>query len=72
MVSDQAGDVSELELLPSGELVSLRKWHAHEFPAWITAYNCWDTNTVFSGTWGVCMCVFVCVCVCLSVHWTLI
>ncbi|EGD74152.1 hypothetical protein PTSG_06161 [Salpingoeca rosetta] len=49
VVSDQNGDISELQLLPSGELVRKSKWHAHEFPAWITAYNCWDTNIVFSG-----------------------
>lgn len=48
VVSDSGGNVSELKLTGSSFELD-RKWKAHHFDAWITAYNHWNTSTVYSG-----------------------
>ena len=50
VVSDSSGSVSELRLSGSGNSFELiRRWKAHNFDAWITAYDYWNTSTVYSG-----------------------
>ena len=50
IVSDSGGSVSELTLSGSGNSFELlRKWKAHDFDAWITAYDRWNSSTVYSG-----------------------
>lgn len=46
-VSNSNGTVVLLEL--NQGLISKFAWKAHEFEAWITAFNYWDVNVVFSG-----------------------
>ena len=37
---------------PFPSLTSINSWHAHDFPAWITAYDYWQPTTIFSGTYA--------------------
>eukprot|EP00049_Salpingoeca_infusionum_P002146 m.54380 g.54380 ORF g.54380 m.54380 type:complete len:332 (-) comp11410_c0_seq6:81-1076(-) len=48
-VSDQRGHVSVLAMSSEGALEVVESWKAHEHPAWITAFNYFDTNIVYSG-----------------------
>jgi diphthamide biosynthesis protein 7 len=49
-ISDSGGYVSVLKLAENGNEVSLdQKWKAHNFDAWITAYDGWNTHLVYSG-----------------------
>ena len=49
-VSDSGGCVSVLKLAENSSEVSLvKKWKAHNFDAWITAYDRWNTHIVYSG-----------------------
>ncbi|XP_068594424.1 diphthine methyltransferase [Brachionichthys hirsutus] len=46
--SDSAGGVGVLALA-EGALVSLSRWNAHDYEAWIAAFSYWDTQLVYSG-----------------------
>ena len=46
-VSSSPGDIS----LVRGEEV-IEHWHAHDFEAWITAFNYYDANIVWSGMYS--------------------
>ena len=48
VVSDSKGFVSLLEINES-ELSKVDSWPAHEFEAWIAAFDCWDTNVIYTG-----------------------
>ena len=49
-VSDSGGFVSVLRLGENGHDVLLdQKWKAHNFDAWITAYDRWNKHVVYSG-----------------------
>ncbi|XP_031778013.1 diphthine methyltransferase [Nasonia vitripennis] len=49
-VSDSGGSISVLKLGDGGKsLERVHFWKAHEFEAWITAFDYWDTNVVYSG-----------------------
>lgn len=49
-VSDSQGCISLFKLSAvSGDLEKVSSWKAHEFEAWITAFDYWDTNVVYSG-----------------------
>lgn len=47
-VSDSKGNVSIIQLT-NGELVLQNRFFAHDFEAWITAFDYWNPNTVFTG-----------------------
>ncbi|KAI8826847.1 WD40-repeat-containing domain protein [Fimicolochytrium jonesii] len=46
--SSSDGSISQLAVA-DGELRLLQEWHGHDYEAWIAAYNCWDTNVVYTG-----------------------
>ncbi|KZC11805.1 PREDICTED: diphthine methyltransferase [Dufourea novaeangliae] len=48
VVSDSKGFISLFELHET-ELVNVNTWLAHEYEAWITAFDYWDTNVIYSG-----------------------
>ncbi|CAL7951000.1 unnamed protein product [Xylocopa violacea] len=48
VVSDSKGFISLFEINGS-ELNKINSWVAHQFEAWITAFDYWDTNIVYSG-----------------------
>ena len=49
-ISDSGGCVSVVRIAERGHEVSLdQKWKAHNFDAWITAYDCWNMHVVYSG-----------------------
>lgn len=49
-VSDSQGSVSLFKISSSGcEIERIISWNAHNYEAWITAFDYWDTNTVYSG-----------------------
>lgn len=39
----------QVHQLTSGDLTPVSSWKAHDYEAWITAFNYWDTNVVFTG-----------------------
>lgn len=47
-VSDSKGKINILQLT-NGELLLQKRFLAHDFEAWITAFDYWDPNTVFTG-----------------------
>ncbi|XP_004344287.2 Wdr85 protein [Capsaspora owczarzaki ATCC 30864] len=46
--SDSAGQIA-LHQFAEGEVALVQEWEAHSFEAWITAFNQWNTSTVYSG-----------------------
>lgn len=49
-VSDSQGSISLFKISSSGsEIERIISWNAHNFEAWITAFDYWDTNSVYSG-----------------------
>ncbi|XP_076293228.1 diphthine methyltransferase [Lasioglossum baleicum] len=48
VVSDSKGSLTLFEI-NENELICINSWHAHEFEAWITAFDYWDTNVIYSG-----------------------
>ena len=49
-VSDSGGCISTVKLAENGsEIVLDQRWKAHNFDAWITAFDRWNTHIVYSG-----------------------
>ncbi|KAL5518935.1 hypothetical protein ACEPAH_618 [Sanghuangporus vaninii] len=48
-VSCSDGSLSVFQPDTSGCFAEMRSWHAHDFEAWITAWDYWNTNIVYSG-----------------------
>ncbi|KAJ3074681.1 Diphthine methyltransferase [Podochytrium sp. JEL0797] len=48
VVSQSTGDLSLLTLAES-ELVETHSWNAHQYEAWIAAFDKWNKNVVYSG-----------------------
>ncbi|XP_026759470.2 diphthine methyltransferase isoform X2 [Galleria mellonella] len=48
VVSDSLGGITVLKLIVDG-LQKIGSWKGHNFEAWITAFNYWNTNTFYSG-----------------------
>lgn len=49
-VSDSDGGISVMRIAENGCEIELeQKWKAHNFDAWITAYDRWNTHVVYSG-----------------------
>ena len=48
VVSDSAGCINVLTVAPSGVQVT-DEWKAHDFEAWIAAYDCHQPNIIFTG-----------------------
>ncbi|XP_015590736.1 diphthine methyltransferase isoform X2 [Cephus cinctus] len=49
VVSDSEGKFNILQLNETEELEKTISWNAHEFEAWIAAFDYWDTNIVYTG-----------------------
>jgi diphthamide biosynthesis protein 7 len=49
-VSDSQGRISVLRWTDSN-LVKLMSWKAHDFEAWITAFDYWNTSIIYTGTY---------------------
>lgn len=47
-VSDSRGSVTLFEL-HNNELKNIISWSAHEYEAWITAFDYWDINVIYTG-----------------------
>lgn len=48
-VSDSLGQVTILQGDGSGLLKQTSTYKAHGYEAWVTAFDCWDPNTLYSG-----------------------
>ncbi|XP_060081067.1 diphthine methyltransferase-like [Ylistrum balloti] len=46
--STSTGDI-HVHAVDGGSLQPLTSWKGHDFEAWITAYNYWDTNLIYTG-----------------------
>ena len=64
--SDSLGCISLIKVGSSERLLDTqRTWQAHDFEAWITAFNQWDPNIVFTGLYPNCFVIISpakCVC----------
>jgi hypothetical protein len=49
VVSQSDGSLSLLRSR-DGIMTVVENWHAHDYEPWISAWNYWDTNVIFSGT----------------------
>lgn len=49
-VSLSNGSLSVLRPTEDATLSVSETWHAHDYEPWITAWNYWDTNVLYSGT----------------------
>ncbi|KAJ8897682.1 hypothetical protein PR048_003032 [Dryococelus australis] len=49
VVSDSRGRITVLTVTRT-EIVTKHTWKAHEFEAWIAAFDYWSTNIIYSGT----------------------
>ncbi|KAM6498119.1 WD40-repeat-containing domain protein [Amanita muscaria] len=49
VVSLSNGSLCLLRSTSHGELLKTDEWLAHEYEAWIAAWDCWDTNVIYSG-----------------------
>lgn len=50
-VSDSLGQVSILQDDGSGLLKQASTYKAHSYEAWVTAFDCWEPNTLYSGAY---------------------
>ncbi|XP_033335696.2 diphthine methyltransferase [Megalopta genalis] len=48
VVSDSKGSITLFDI-NEDELIYINSWYAHKFEAWITAFDYWDTNVIYSG-----------------------
>ena len=48
-VSSSKGDISKFKLNENGLEKSWNRTDCHEYEAWITVFDAWNSNTVFSG-----------------------
>nr|XP_034191546.1 diphthine methyltransferase isoform X1 [Osmia lignaria] len=48
VVSDSKGFISLFQIIEN-KLNKINSWPAHEFEAWITAFDYWDTNVIYTG-----------------------
>lgn len=49
-VSDSAGQISLCQLCEgSSNLQQISQWRAHQYEAWITAFDAWNSAVVYSG-----------------------
>ncbi|XP_011295791.2 diphthine methyltransferase isoform X6 [Musca domestica] len=49
LVSDSKGNISLLNRTNERNMEILKTWHAHNFEAWICAFDRWDQNRVYTG-----------------------
>ena len=49
VVSGSSGCLTLVELTDTG-LIPSNQWKAHDFEAWIAAFNYFSTNIIYSGT----------------------
>uniref|UniRef100_A0A1I8PQF6 methylated diphthine methylhydrolase n=2 Tax=Stomoxys calcitrans TaxID=35570 RepID=A0A1I8PQF6_STOCA len=49
LTSDSKGNISLAAWSSERNLEMIRSWHAHEFEAWICAFDKWDKNLVYTG-----------------------
>ena len=54
-VSDSEGQISILSIDSDQGIDCMFKWTAHEYSAWIAAFNYWNTNIVYSGKFAIFM-----------------
>ncbi|KND04073.1 uncharacterized protein SPPG_01515 [Spizellomyces punctatus DAOM BR117] len=48
IISESDGNIARLSIT-GGSIVRSEEWHAHEFEAWISAFNYWETEIVYTG-----------------------
>lgn len=48
-VSDSQGGANLFEMSAEMDLTLLKRWQAHEYEAWISAFNYWEPSVIFSG-----------------------
>lgn len=61
-VSDSLGQVSILQDDGSGLLKRASTYKAHSYEAWVTAFDCWEPNTLYSGAYALTPLPYVAVC----------
>lgn len=49
LASDSKGNISLLDWSYERNMEIVRSWHAHNFEAWICAFDKWDQNRVYTG-----------------------
>ena len=49
VVSDSVGGITLFRVGESGDAERISHWHAHDFEAWIAAFDYWNTNVVYTG-----------------------
>ncbi|XP_073828088.1 diphthine methyltransferase [Musca autumnalis] len=49
LASDSKGNISLLSRSNERNMEILKSWHAHNFEAWICAFDKWDKNRIYSG-----------------------
>lgn len=48
-MSQSDGNIVVLSVDNQFGIRETNKWNAHDFEAWIAAFNYWDTNLVYTG-----------------------
>lgn len=49
LVTTTSDGCVQLHSLSQGHLQTVSTWKAHDYEAWICAFNYWDTNMIFTG-----------------------